>query len=127
VNLKVLTPEQVVVDEEAVKVIAEAKDGAFCLLPRHADFATALVPGLLEVHGTDGREQFFAIDEGILVKAGPDVLVSTRRAVPGDSLDTLHETVEKQFEVRDEREQQARGAAARLEADLVRRFVELEK
>lgn len=125
-NLKVLIPEQVILDRQVAKIIAEAENGSFCLLPRHADFATALVPGLLEAHGADGREEFLAIDEAILVKTGPDVLVSTRRAVRGASLEALRETVERQFEVRDERERQARRAAARLEADLVRRFMELK-
>ena len=30
----------------SVKLVAEAPNGAFCLLPRHVDFVAALVPGL---------------------------------------------------------------------------------
>jgi F-type H+-transporting ATPase subunit epsilon len=126
VKLKVLVPKQVVFDQEVTKIVAEAENGSFCLLPRHVDFVAALVPGLLEVHGPDGGEEFLAIDEGILVKAGAEVLVSTRRAVRGASLDQLEDTVEREFRVLDERERQARSAAARLEADLVRRFMELK-
>ncbi|HUT37083.1 MAG TPA: F0F1 ATP synthase subunit epsilon [Planctomycetota bacterium] len=125
-DLKVLTPERTVVDQAVTKVIAEGADGSFCLLPRHADFVAALVPGLLEIHD-GGTETFFAVDEGILVKVGPEVLVSARRAVRGDDLEHLRETVEHEFRALDEHQRQVRAAAARLEADLVRRFMELSK
>ena len=125
-HLKVLTPERTAVDQAVTKIIAEGANGSFCLLPRHADFVAALVPGLLEVHG-EGTETFFAVDEGILVKAGPEVLVSTRRAVRGDDLEHLRETVDREFRALDEQQRRVRAAAARLEADLVRRFMELSK
>jgi len=123
-KLKVLVPEQVLVDEPADKVVAEAANGSFCLLPRHVDFVAALVPGILTY--TSGRaERFVATDEGILVKCGEEVLVSVRRAVTGADLGALERTVEEQFRTLDERERQSRQASARLEADLVRRFLEL--
>ena len=46
-RLTVLLPTEILVDEEVVKVVAEAQNGSFCLLPRHIDFVAALVPGLL--------------------------------------------------------------------------------
>jgi F-type H+-transporting ATPase subunit epsilon len=125
VKLKVLLPTEVLVDEDAAKVTAEAHNGSFCLLPRHVDFVAALVPGLLSYESPGGREQFLAVDEGVLVKCGDEVLVSTRRAVRGGDLGTLRETVDAEFSVLDEREKAARASAARLEADLVRRFMEL--
>ena len=56
---------------------------------------------------------------------GDEVLVSPRRGVRGVDLGTLHETIDERFRVLDERERLARRASARLEADLVRRFMEL--
>lgn len=123
-QLKVLLPSRILVDEEVTKVTAEAEDGCFCLLPRHVDFATALVPGLL-IFEMGRREEFLAIDEGVLVKAGQEVLVSTRRAVRGADLGALQRTIAEQFRVLDEREKAARTVAAKLEANLVRRFMEL--
>jgi F-type H+-transporting ATPase subunit beta len=46
-KLMVLLPGEVFMEEEVEKVIAEARNGSFCLLPRHVDFVAALVPGLL--------------------------------------------------------------------------------
>jgi F-type H+-transporting ATPase subunit epsilon len=125
-RLKVLLPSEVLLDAAVTKVIAEAENGAFCLLPRHIDFVAALVPGLLSFETETGQEEFLAVDEGILVKCGAQVLVSTRQAVRGPDLGSLRQAIDEQFRAVDEQEKKARAAAARLEADLVRRFLELE-
>jgi F-type H+-transporting ATPase subunit epsilon len=96
-------------------------------LPRHIDFLAALVPGLLAFENEAGDEEFLAIDEGVLVKCGAEVMVSTRNAVRGAPLGQLREAVEKQFRVLDEREQQARTVLTKLEADLVGRFIRMGK
>ena len=126
-KLRVLIPSEVFLDREVTKVTAEAENGHFCLLPRHLDFVAALVPGLLSFTDSNDEEQFLAIDEGVLVKCGPEVLVSTRGAAGGGDLGQLQRIVKQEYEVLDERERLARSAAARLEAGLVRRFMELEK
>lgn len=126
-RLRVLLPTEVLVDEAVGRVTAEAVNGSFCLLPRHVDFASALVPGLLSYETAGGSERFLAVDGGILVKCGPDVTVSTRRAVGGADLGGLRATVRSEFETLDERERTVRAAAARLEAGLIRRFLELER
>lgn len=125
--LKVLLPNEVFLNCEVTKVIAEAQNGHFCLLPRHVDFVAALVPGLLMFEDADREEHFIAIDEGALVKCGDEVLVSTRSAASGGDLGNLQHVVNEQFEVLDERERMARSASARLEAGLVRRFMEFDQ
>lgn len=126
-NLKVLLPNEVFMNREVTKVTAEAQNGYFCLLPRHVDFVAALVPGLLSFEDENGGEHFLAIDEGALVKCGLEVLVSTRSAAADGDLGQLRHVVQEQFEVLDERERLARSATARLEAGLVRRFMEFDK
>jgi F-type H+-transporting ATPase subunit epsilon len=126
VRLKILLPAEMALDEETSKVTAEAENGSFALLPRHIDFAAALVPGLLSYESA-GQEMFVAIDEGFLVKRGDEVLVSVRGAVRGANLGQLRQTVEEQFKMLDERERKARSAVARIEAGVVRRFTELRR
>lgn len=126
-RLRVLLPTMVLLDEKDVtKVIAEAQNGSFCLLPRHIDFVAALVPGLLSFERDGIDEEFLAVDEGILVKCGADVKVSTRNAVRGPDLGTLKRTIDEQFRTIDERQKMMRSAIARLESNLVRRFMELK-
>ena len=122
--LRVLTPNGVVVDQAASKVIAEAPDGSFCLLPRHIDFVAALVPGLLSFCDEAGAESFLALDEGVLVKCADEVTVATRQAVRDDDLARLRRTVKEHFETLDEHEKRLRSSLARLEANFVRRFTE---
>ena len=124
-NLHVFLPTEILLNEVVSKVIAEGENGLFCLLPRHIDFVSALLPGNLSFVLETGQEEFVAIDEGILVKCGAEVLVSSRQAVRGADLGNLRQTVEEQFQVLDEREKLARSATAKLEADLVRRYTEL--
>jgi F-type H+-transporting ATPase subunit epsilon len=124
-RLKVLLPARVLIDEEVNQITAEAENGSFSLLPRHIDFVAALVPGLLSFIDSDWHEQFLAVDGGMLVKAGQDVLVSTSNAVPGPDLGELRQMVEEQFRQRAEEETAVRSAVARLEADFVRRFMQL--
>jgi len=126
-RLKVLLPSEVLVDAPVLKVVAEAPDGWFGLLPRHVDIATALVPSVLIYVDTEGVERFLGTDEGILVKCGADVQVSTRNAVQGDDLQSLQYAVRAQFVELDDRERSARSALARLEAGVIRRFVELQE
>lgn len=126
-KLKVLLPTQILVDEEVVKVIAEAENGSFCLLPHHVDFVAAIVPGIFSFVTSELVELFYAVDEGILVKCGHEVMLSIRNAVRGPDLGMLKQTVQKQFVELEDREKMSRSALARLEAGFIRRFMDLQK
>jgi F-type H+-transporting ATPase subunit epsilon len=125
-RLKVVLPMKIFIDREVNKVIAEAGNGHFCILPKHIDFIAALVPGILSFE-YDGEEEFLAIDEGILVKCSSDVRVSTRRAVRSKDLGTLKQTLEEEFRILDEREKKTRTILAKLELDFARRFLKLRE
>ena len=124
-NLKVMLPHDILWDRPVRKILAEAENGAFCLLPRHIDCVAALVPGLLTARTPDEEEIFLAVDGGVLVKCGQDVLISTQHAAAGSSLETLQNAVDDQFKLTDERERQTRSALAQFEAIAIRRFKEL--
>lgn len=124
-KLKVLLPSEVFLDADVTKVVAEAENGFFCLMPQHVDFTAALVPSVFSYTASDGGEHYLAVDVGTLVKKGGEILVSTRNAFLSPELGHLKDVVIRQFEEIDEREKKARAAAARLEIDLLRRFMEL--
>jgi F-type H+-transporting ATPase subunit epsilon len=121
-----LLPTEILIEEDVDKVIAEAHNGFFCLLPKHVDFVAAIVPGILSFANNRGREEFLAVDEGILIKCGQEVFVSTRNAVRGPDLGRLKRTVIERFETLDEREKTARSAMSKIEAGFVRRFLEIQ-
>lgn len=125
-RLKVLLPTEVIVDEPVTKVVAEARNGSFGILPLHIDFVAALSPGVLSFIDAAGNERFVGLDEGVLVKCAGDLTVSTRNAARGDDLQAMRAIVRERFVELDERERSARSALARLEAGVVRRFSELQ-
>lgn len=124
-RLRVLLPDEVLVDTQARQVSAEGMEGPFTLLPRHIDYVSALVPGLLSYVTQRDSIVFLAVDTGILVKRGHEVRVSVRNAVRGADLHELHRAVKERFMVESEHEQRAHTALVTLEMDLIRRFIEL--
>jgi F-type H+-transporting ATPase subunit epsilon len=125
-KLKVLLPFQVFAEIDGVKrIVAETPQGSFGLLPHRLDCVAVLAAGIL-TYETEG-EVYVAVDEGVLVKAGPDVLVSVRNAIGGMDLGKLREAVEREFVNLDENEKQVRAVLARLESGFVRRFAEFHR
>ena len=124
-KLKVLIPTKVFLVETVQQINVEAKNGALGLLPNHIDFVTTLVPGILSYRSQGGEEVFLAVAEGILVKCGQEVLVSTIRAVKGGDLETLYQTVEQEWKQLDEQQKMTRTAVARLEVGLTRGIIEI--
>lgn len=122
-KLTVFLPTEIFLDAPAAKVVAVGPAGSFCLLPRHIDFVTALVPGLLGYHGPEGDEHFLAVEGGLLVKLEDQVRVATRHAVRG-ALGELKAAVERMLVVVDERERATHSAVARLEAGFIRKFID---
>ena len=126
-HLKVLLPFQVFAEQaEVTRIVAETREGSFGLLPHRLDCVAALVPGILIYQTAAGGEVLVAVDEGVLVKTGADVLVSVRRAIGGTNLEQLHAAVEKEFLTLDENEQSVRTAVAKLETGFLRRFATLQ-
>ena len=128
-RLKTLMPAGVVVDEEVARVRFEAKDGSRTFLPRHVDFVTAIVPGVVSFNpikdGVVQKEVFMACDEGILVKQGDIVYLSVRRAVVNKSLDFLVRAIGDEFKKAEEERKVSHAALARLEANLTQGIMRL--
>ncbi len=125
-NLKVLLPFRVFADKTGVsRIVAETRDGSFGLLPHRLDCIAALAPGILTYETESEGEVFVALDAGVLVKTGLDVLVSVRRALGGTDLGHLREAVEREFLTLDEQERSVRSVLAKMEGDLIRRMASL--
>ena len=122
-NLKVLLPFQIFAETTGVsRIVAETKEGSFGLLPHRLDCVAALAPGILTYETEADGEIFVAVDEGVLVKTGPDVLVSVRRALGGKDLGQLREAVNQQFLTLNEHEQSVRAIMAKLETGFLSRL-----
>jgi F-type H+-transporting ATPase subunit epsilon len=124
-QLKILLPFRVFAEIKGVKrIVAESRGGSFGLLPHRLDCVAALAPGILVFETEAEGEVYVAVDEGVLVKTGSDVLVSVRNAIGGMSLDKLRAAVEAEFMHLDEQERKVRSVLAKMESGLIRRLAE---
>jgi F-type H+-transporting ATPase subunit epsilon len=127
-NLKVLLPFQIFAHKTGVsRIVAETRAGSLGLLPHRLDCVAALAPGILTYETASDGEVFLAVDEGMLVKTGPDVLISVRRALSGTDLSLLRAAVEQEFLTLTTRERSLRSTLAKMEGDLIRRMVSLHR
>ena len=124
-NLKVLLPFRIFAEKTGVsRIVAETRQGSFGLLPHRLDCVAALAPGILIYENEADGEVFVAVDEGVLIKTGPDVLVSVRNAMAGTDLGRLRAAVEREFVNRDALEQSVRSVLTKIESGFMRRLVE---
>ena len=97
-HLKLLLPHHILLDRQDVTHIeVETYEGAYGFLPHRLDCVAPLPPGILAFTTEEKSEVFVALDEGVLVKAGADVLVSVRNAMMDADLEKLRDVVEKEF------------------------------
>ena len=127
-HLKILLPYQVFADIPNVqKLVVETTGGSYGILPQRLDCTAALVSGILSYETETEGEKYIAINEGILIKAGRDVLVSVRNAIGNTPLGKLRSLVEKEMVELDEIEINARSVMAKLETGFIRNFQKLRK
>lgn len=124
-TLKILLPFRIFCAVKNVKrIISETRAGSFGLLPHRLDFTAALIPGIL-IYETDAEgEVLVAIDEGVIIKTGMEVMVSVRNAIGGTAPGKLREAVKKEFINISEQERNVREILAKLESGFIKRFME---
>ena len=127
-TLRVLLPFRIFTETQNVsRIVVETSNGSYGLLPHRLDCVAALVPGILTYEIQGKGVQYIAVNEGIMVKAGMQVLVSVRNAIGGSELGKLHESVEKEFKNLDENEKNVRSVVSKLESGFISRLEKLNK
>jgi F-type H+-transporting ATPase subunit epsilon len=124
-NLKVLLPFKVFAAKTGVtRIVAETRKGSFGLLPHRLDCVASLAPGILIYQLEGGKEVYVAVDEGVLVKTGFDVLISVRNAIGGTDLGQLKAAVEKEFLNLNDAEKNVRTVMSKMESGFIHRLAE---
>jgi len=121
-NLKILLPFKVFAEINNVSsIVMETSEGSYGLLPQRLDCVAALVPGIF-TYETDCALHYVAIDNGVMIKAGTQVLVSVRNAVGGADLGKLGELIKINFKSEDENQKQVTTVIAKLERGFIYSF-----
>ena len=68
-----------------------------------------------------------AVDEGVLVKTGQEVLISVRRAMGGTDLGQLRAAMAREFLELDAQERGLRSSLAKIESGVISRLVALHR
>ncbi len=127
-KLKILLPFQIFAEISGVsRVVAETHEGSYGLLPHRLDCVAALTPGILVFEEEGGDEVFVAVDEGVLVKTGLDVLISVRNAISGTDLSKLREAVEKEFLNLNDEERKVRSVMVKMESGFISQLAEFHR
>jgi F-type H+-transporting ATPase subunit epsilon len=123
-QLKILLPSRVFWEmDEVTRIVAETRQGSFGILPHRVDCVAALAAGILSYTTATADDVYVAVDEGVLVKMGAQVVVSVRHAIGGADLGQLRQAVEREFLTLDDREKSIQTAIAHLESGLIRRLI----
>ena len=126
-QLKVLLPFKVFAQKAEVKsIVAKTDQGFVGLLPNRLDCVAVITPGILTWQSESEGETVIAVDDGILVKVGREVLVSVRNAIGGKDIKALQEAVILQFMQESEEEKAMHRTLAKLESGFIHRFAELQ-
>jgi F-type H+-transporting ATPase subunit epsilon len=125
--LEVVTPDRVVVSEEADMVVAPGTEGEFGVLPGHVLFLSGIVPG--ELRYTSGsKKEFLAVTTGFAEVSNDKVSVLVDAAERAADIDV--ERARRAIERARERLEKERGAEdvdfRRAEGALQRAVIRLQ-
>ena len=76
-NLKIVTPDGLIYDGEAEKLVVRTTGGDVCILARHLDYVAPLGMGMAVVEASGNRRMAACIGGMLSVKAGEVTLVPT--------------------------------------------------
>ncbi len=132
-SYKILTPERLVMEGEALSVSVMTESGEITVLPGHIPLATLLKAGEMRVRDVQGNESLLAVSTGLFeIKNGNEIIVLADTAERSEELELAAVEAAKQraeqalTEARNREDVSLADAAAHLERELARYRVALK-
>lgn len=127
-SLEVITPQKVVLKDEADEIIAPTTTGQIAILPNHIGLLTKIEPGELIIKKGNTRE-FFAITGGVLEVSQNKVTVLADYAVRSEEIE-IAKAIEAQKRaeqlMKQAKEKESERDFAIAETELRRAILELK-
>ncbi len=128
-KLQVVLPTRVFLQRNDLSHMSiDTPTGNLGFLPQRLDCVVPISPGILAYrHTATEVEEYIAVDTGILIKTGNQIVVSVHHAVASANLAELEQIIHAEFEQLSEQEKLVRSISAGIETKLIRRFIELRR
>ena len=102
-HLQIVTPDRLVFDGQAERIIVRTVGGDVCILARHIDYAAPLGVGEARVTDSEGNTRVAACSGGLLSVAAGEVKIMATTFEWADEIDlqraeTAQQNAEKQLE-----------------------------
>lgn len=123
-QLKVITPAQIVFQEEVTSITAPSVEGEITVLPRHENFFTLLKEGIVTIRRAKKEDELLAIGGGYMETDGKQITVLVSQAYNQDELDAKQ--VEKAREDAKKRLSETKSTQERSEALSALRRAEID-
>ncbi|RFS20181.1 F0F1 ATP synthase subunit epsilon [Chitinophaga silvatica] len=125
-HLRILLPSQIFLEKtDVIRITVETTAGSYGFLPQRLDCTAALIPGILFYESVSDGEKYIAVEEGVIVKAGFEIMIAVRNAVGNASLGELKSLIDQKLKLADEKKVNMRSVIARLETSFVRNIQQL--
>lgn len=118
--VQVVTPDKVIYEGPAYKVIANGMDGIFTVMKNHSPMLTSLGIGEIRIERSGGNPLYIAADTGILEVASGTVRILSDDAVLGSEINQAQIKLELE---RVERQKQK----AKTREELLQQEIEVHK
>ena len=95
-NLEVITPERVLISQNASSVVLPAGNGSLGILPGHAPLISKVGSGILKVRDTGKKEKLVFVNDGFIMVSLEGVTILVRSAEAGEKIDVRRATAAKE-------------------------------
>ena len=79
-HLEIITPDKKVFEGDVSLIQLPGSNGGFEILKNHAPIISTLEKGVLKIKGTNGEEQHFDIDGGVIENKANKIIVLVESA-----------------------------------------------
>ena len=124
-KLEIVTPQAVVVSEQAELVTLPTIEGQIGVYPQHTRLITQIVPGEIIVN-RGGEEYSYAVGEGLVEIAGDHVAIVTDMAIPAEQVDEAIAEAARQRAAARLQEKISDEEVATVNASLARSLAQLQ-
>jgi len=95
-SLEVITPEKVLLSQEAASIVLPAGNGSLGILPGHAPLISKVGIGILKVRDTAKKEKLVFVNDGFIMVSLEGVTILARSAEAKEMIDARRATAAKE-------------------------------